>query len=104
MLHARHHLLSDVAAFVEIDAIQAVHVGLVRKRIAIHEVEPAAGYARSDTMGLIDRAIHQIRIAQVGDLLLKPLRRENAPTERGVTRIGERQIWLHRWFAVPRRE
>ena len=47
MLHPRHHLLADITALVEIDAVQAVHVGFVRKRVAIHEVEAAARHAEA---------------------------------------------------------
>ena len=53
MLHPRHHLLADVTALVEIDAVQAVHVGFVRKRVAIDEVEPAARHAGGDAMRVI---------------------------------------------------
>src|SRR6187455_3448691 len=48
MLHARHHLLADVAALVEIHALKLIHVGLVREGVAIDEVNPAARHALRD--------------------------------------------------------
>ena len=104
MLHPRHHLLSDVAALVEIDAVQAVHVGFVRKRVAIHEIEAAARNAGRDAMGVIGCAIEQIRANQIGDFLREFRWHKNPPAERGIARIGERQIGRHRGPAIPRRE
>jgi hypothetical protein len=46
MFHARHHLLADIAALGEIDAVKLVHVGLVEKRVAIAEIPAAAGHAQ----------------------------------------------------------
>ena len=43
----------DIAAFFEIDAVQAVHVGFVRKRVAIGEIEAAARNARADPLRVI---------------------------------------------------
>ena len=53
MLDARDHLLADVAALVEIDAAELVHVGLVRKGVAIDEIEAAARHAERDAMRLV---------------------------------------------------
>ncbi len=50
VLHARDDLLPDVAALVEIDAVQEVEVGVVRKGVAIGEIDAAlrnAGAIRS---------------------------------------------------------
>ena len=104
MLHPRHHLLADVTALVEIDAVQAVHVGFVRKRVAIHEVEPAARHARGDAMGVVGGAVDQLRADQVGDLLLELFGHQNPPAERRVARIGEGQIGLDGRIAIPGRE
>ena len=60
MLHPRHDLLADIAALVEIDAVQPVHVGLVRERVAIHEVEAAARHAERDAMRLIGGAVDEV--------------------------------------------
>ena len=104
MLHPRHHFLADIAALVEIDAVQAVHVGLVRKRIAVHEVEPAARHAVHDAMRLIGGFVDQIGADQIGHLLLQFFGNENAPAERLVARIGERKVGLHGGLAVPHRQ
>ena len=74
MLHPRHHFLADIAALVEIDAVQAVHVGFVRKRVAIHEVEAAARHARGDAMRVVGGAVDQLGADQVGDFLRQLLR------------------------------
>ena len=81
MLHPRHHLLPDIAALVEIDAVQPVHVGLVRKRIAIHEVDAAARRAAGDAMGVIGRAIDQVGADQVCGLRREIRRDQDAPAE-----------------------
>ena len=41
MHDARHDLLSDITAFVEIDAGELIQVCFVRKRIAIYKIETA---------------------------------------------------------------
>ena len=103
MLHPRHHLLADVTALLEIDAVQAVHVGLVRKRVAIHEVEAAARHARGDAVCLIGRAFDEFCADQVGDFLLQ-LFGTRIAAQRLVARIGEGQIRPDGRIAVPRRE
>ena len=104
MLHPRHHFLTDVTALVEIDAVQAVHVGLVRKRVAIDEVETAARHAAGDAMRFIGRRIGELRADQVGDLLRKLSGNQNPPAERGVAGIGEGKVGLHGGLAIPGRE
>ena len=59
MLDARDNLLSDVAAFVEIDAVELVHVGLVRECVAIDEIETAARHAERNAVGFVASASHQ---------------------------------------------
>src|ERR1700730_4605424 len=101
MLHARNHLLPDVTALLEVDAVQAVHVGFVRKRIAIDKLKTAARNARGDAMSLIGGAIDQLGANQIGDFLRELLRHKNAPSERCAARIGERQIRRHGGIAPP---
>jgi len=60
VLHARHDLLADKAAFLEIDAMELVHVGLMRKRIPVGEIEAAGGHAERDPMRLVDGVIDQL--------------------------------------------
>ena len=103
MLHARHHFLSDIASLVEIDSVQAVHVGFVRERVAINEVEAAARRADGNPMRVIAGAVDQLRADQPRELLRKLLRHQDPPAERRVTRVGERQIGFHGGLAVPRR-
>src|SRR6266576_4482253 len=104
MLHSRDHLLSDVAALLEIDAVQAVHVGFVRKRIAIDKVESAPRNAGSDAVSLIGSAVDQLGANQIGGLLRERLGHKNTPAEDGVARIGECQIRRYSGMAVPSRE
>ena len=65
MLDARHHLLADVAALVEIDAGELVHVGFVRESVAVDEVEPAARHAERDAVRLVGVGIDQLG-AEIG--------------------------------------
>src|SRR6476646_4307689 len=104
MLHSRNHLLSDVAALLENDAMQAVHVGFVGKRIAIDEVQPAARNAGGDAMSLIGSAVEQLRADQVGGFLRECLGHKNTPAKGWVARIGECQIRGYGRLAVPGRE
>ena len=55
MLDARHHLLADIAALVEIDAGELVHVGFVREGVAIGEIHAAARHAERDAVRVIGR-------------------------------------------------
>ena len=85
MLHARHHLLADEAALVEVDAVELVHVGLVRERIAIDEVEAAARHAERDAVRLVVRGIDQ-RGAEIVGGLFRQVRRQHdarAPARAG---------------------
>ena len=85
---ARDHLLADEAALVEVDAAELVHVGLVRKGIAIDEVEAAARHAERDPMRLVGGRVEQLR-AEVGRGLLGEVRREHAAQpERRQARVG----------------
>src|SRR5262249_53761405 len=65
VLDARDHLLSDETALVEVDAPQLVHVALMRKSIAVSEVEAAARHPERDAMGLVGRRVDELG-AQVG--------------------------------------
>ncbi len=104
MLHPRHHLLADVAALVEVDSMEPIHIGFVRKRVAIDKVEPAARNAQSDAVGIIGGAIHEIGADQIGDFLLKFRRHKGSPAQRRVAWIGEGEIWLYDGIAIPRCE
>ena len=53
MLHARHHFLADIAAFGEIDTAELIHVGLVRKGVAVAEIRAAARNAERDAVRLV---------------------------------------------------
>ena len=55
-------------------------------------------------MRIIGGAVDQVRADQIGGLLREFLRHQNPPAERGIARIGERQIGLHGGIAVPCRE
>ncbi len=105
MLHARDDLLADIAALVEIDAGKTVHVGLVRERIAVHEIEPAARHAERDAMGLVFGGIDQLGADEIGQLLLEIFGDQDASSRaRIIARIGERKVRLRRELAVPGRE
>src|SRR5438105_14373232 len=93
MLHPRYHLLSDITALLEIDAVQAMHIGRVRERIAIHEVQTAARRAGGDAGCLVEAAVAELGANEVGDLLPDLLRDENWPGERLSARIGRRRGW-----------
>ncbi len=77
VLHARDHLLADEAALVEVDAAELVHVGLVRERIAVDEVEAAARDAERDAVRLVDRRLDQVR-AEIGGGFARKMRRQHA--------------------------
>ena len=107
MLHARDDLLADIAALVEIDAGEAVHVGLVRKRIAVHEIEPAARHAERDAMGLVVGGIDQLGADQVGQLLLEIFGDQDASAERSLrgsakARSGCAASWPSQAASTPR--
>jgi len=95
--------LSDVAALVEIDAVQAVHVGFVRKRVAIDEIEAAARNAGRDAMGVI--GVLSLDPRQSDRRLFARIRpAQESASERGIARIGERQIGRHRGLTIPSRQ
>ena len=53
VLHARHHFLADIAAFGEIDAAELVHVGFVRKGVAVAEIGAALRHAERNAVRLV---------------------------------------------------
>ena len=87
MLDARHHLLADIAAFVEIDAGELVHVGLVRKGVAVDEVEPAARHAERNAVRLVGVRVDELR-AEIGGRLGGQMRRQHACACRAPGRRG----------------
>ena len=88
MLDARDHLLPDIAAFVEIDAGELVHVGLVREGVAIDEIHAAARHAERDAVRLDRLGVGEPR-AEIGGCLGGQMRRQHAAhAERGQARVG----------------
>ena len=88
VLHPRHHLLTDIAAFSEIDAGELVHVGLVREGVAVAEIDPAARHAKRDAVRLVFARIDEIR-AEIGSRCGGQMRRQHhAYAERRQARIG----------------
>ena len=53
MLHARHHLLADEAALLEVDAVQLIEHRLMREGVAESVVAAALGHAKRDAAGVI---------------------------------------------------
>ena len=104
MLDARDHLLADEAALVEVDAAELVHVGLVRERIAIDEVEAAARHAERDAVRLVDRGIDEFR-AEIGRGLAGKMRRQHAAQpQRRQARVRIAQAIFGGRVAAPDRE
>ena len=104
MLDARHHLLADEAALVEIDAAELVHVGLVRECVAVDEVRAAARHAERDAMRLVVGGIDERR-AELRRRLAGDVRRDHAAQpERGQARVGIAQAGPAGAGAVPDRQ
>ena len=88
MLHPRHHLLADIAALGEIDAAELVHVGLVRKGVAVAEIDAAARHAERDAMRFVFARVDERR-AELGRRRGGKMRRQHhAQPERRQPRIG----------------
>ena len=88
VLHARHHLLADIAAFFEIDAGELVHVGFVREGVAVGEIDPATRDAKRDAVRLVFVCLDQRR-AKIGSGSSGEMRRQHhAHAERRQPRIG----------------
>ncbi len=104
MLDARHHFLADIAAFLEIDAAELVHVGIVREGVVIDEVEPAARHAERDAMRFIGGLIDERRAELPGDIACQMRGQDHAQAERGQARIGIDEAVLGRAAAVPDRQ
>ena len=64
MLHPRHHLLADITALAEIEAVEEVHIRLMRKGVAIGEIDAAHRQAKADAprlvIGPVSRRIHGV--------------------------------------------
>ena len=60
MLHPRHHFLADKAALLEVDAAELIHVGLVRKGVAIGEIDTAMGHAERDPVRVVSGGIGEL--------------------------------------------
>ena len=77
VLDARDDLLADEAALGEIDALELIHVGLVREGIAVDEVGPAARHPERDAVRLIVRGRDQF-CADAGRCVRGECRRQDA--------------------------
>jgi hypothetical protein len=88
MLGARHDFLADIAALVEIDAAELIHVSFMGKGVAINEINPAARYAERDAVRFIVLRARQ-RGAKLARCLRRAMRRDHHPKpERRQARIG----------------
>jgi dihydroorotase len=85
MLHARHNLLSDEAALVEIDAGEPIEHRLMGKGIAESVVAPALGHAEGDAVRVI-LILSGERAAEIADA--RTSWKQDAMPERRKARIG----------------
>ena len=67
MLHARHHLLADEAALLEVDAVQLIEHRLMREGVAESVVAAALGHAKRDAARVI-LILAGERAAEIGDI------------------------------------
>src|SRR5262249_17980704 len=94
----------DEAALIEVDAAQLVHVALMRKGIAVGEVEAAARHPERDAMSLVGRRVDELG-AQVGCRLAGKVRRQHAAQAQGrKPRTLVAQTIFGGGIAVPDRE
>ena len=94
MLHPRNDLLADIAAFAEIDAAELIHVGLVRKGVAVAEINAAVRHAERDAMRFVF-ARGDEGCTEIGRRLGGKMRRYyHAQPERRQPRIGVAQAIL----------
>ena len=83
MFHARDDLLADIAALFEIDAVEEVEVRVVRKRVAIDEIDAALRDAGADA-----QAPRTALAVPVADRDRLRARQNRAPAEAGIARVG----------------
>src|ERR1019366_198347 len=88
MLDPRHDFLPDIAALVEIDAGELVHVGFVREGIAVAEIVAAARHAKRDAVRVITRRLAEAGAEIGGGLLGKMRRQYDAEPKRRQPRVG----------------
>ena len=92
---AGHDLLSDVAALLEIDAVQMVEVGVVGKGVAVDEIDAALGHAEPDPV----RGVAPGRVGVgCGE---DRARADHAPAEIGVARVAHDEIFRGRRRGAP---
>ena len=104
MLDPRHHFLADIATFLEIDAAELIHVGFMRKRIAVSEIEAAARDAERNAVGFIILRAHK-RGAKFARRRGGAMRwNHHAKPERRQARIGVAQALFGPALAVPSRD
>src|SRR4029077_19213463 len=85
MLHARHDLLTDEAAFVEIDAGEPIEHRLMRKGIAKRVVAPPLRHAKGDAVCVI-LILRGDRAAEIARIRLRL--KQDAQAEGREARIG----------------
>ena len=84
MAHARDDLLADIAALVEIDAMQQVEVGVMREGVAIGEIDAALRHADADAQRLVV-------VGVLGADWRPPWRAAGSPASRAAARAGRRK-------------
>jgi hypothetical protein len=88
MLHPRDDFLADIATFAEIDAAELIHIGFVRKGVAVAEINAAMRHAKRNAMSLVFARIDRSR-AEIGGGVGSKLRRNDRPhAKRRQARIG----------------
>src|SRR3974390_1985382 len=103
MLDTGHHLLSDIAALLEIDAGKLIHVGFMWEGAAIHEIRAAARYAERDAVRVIGVGANE-GSAEMGGSFRREIRRQNrARAERRKARIGIGQPVFAQGRVIPER-
>jgi hypothetical protein len=103
MLDTRDHLLPDIAALIEIDAAELVHVGFVRKGVAVGEIHAAARHAECDAVRLVGFGFGKGGAKIVGRFGRKLRRQHDPPSQRGKPRIRVAKAIFAVVGAVPDR-
>ncbi len=85
VLHARHDLLAHIAAFLEVDAVQLVEQGIMRKGVAIGVVASALGHTEPDPPCMVIDPGGK-RAAKIGSARLRG--EQDAKSERGEPGVG----------------
>src|SRR5262249_12036391 len=101
MLDTRNDFLTHITALVEIDTVELVHIGFMRKSVAIDKVQAPSRHAKRNTVGLVGLCVDQGGANIAGGFASKVRWQHDAPAQLREARVRKAQAIFAVAGAIP---